>query len=123
MDGDRETLPPAAEMTVGRMRGRIFACFTAWGIDDEDRHDLATFVLQRRVTSYRDLSEDEWRTLYQVVSGTVAIREMRMQHGLVDAALRKVETWWDDDMVDPMFLRGVKEACAKLREFHTPAAD
>jgi hypothetical protein len=124
MEGDRPTLTPQAEATVAKMRARIFALLSEFELtDDEDRHDLATFVLQRRVSTFRDLTEDEWRRLYYGMTCAFAVREMRQQKGLVDAAVRRVDTWWDDDMVDPMFLQGVKAACRLLREKLLPASD
>lgn len=69
------------EIDVARIRRKTFAVLGDAGIGDEDRRDLATFVLGRRVKSYKDLTPEEWQRVGDAVTGWFAIEHLRRERG------------------------------------------
>lgn len=71
------------EPDVERMRKRCFALLSEAGLDSRsDRHDLATFVLGRKVRSWTEFDAAEWRRMTDSLAGWFAVQTIRKQKGL-----------------------------------------
>lgn len=71
------------DLNVDAARAKAFVLLKEAGIvEASDRHDLASFVLGRRVRSWREFEPDDWRRMLDSISGWHAIEHLRRERGL-----------------------------------------
>jgi hypothetical protein len=65
-------------------RAKFFALLADADLDltDEERHEVATFLLGRRVTTFRDFTADDWGRMLDTITGWFAWCHVRREHGL-----------------------------------------
>lgn len=57
----------------------MFAICRSFGLDRAHRLEVATTLLNREVTSYRDLSPAEWARLHDAFHGAVLVCTIQME--------------------------------------------
>lgn len=63
-------------------RRKAFVLLGETGLPDADRHDLATFILGRRVRSWTEFDADDWGRILDALTGWHAVEHLRRDRGL-----------------------------------------
>lgn len=73
--------PP--DLNVQAARAKAFVLLKEAGLTDPaDRHDLSSFILGRRIKSWKELEPADWTRILDSLSGWFAVQHLRRERGL-----------------------------------------
>lgn len=64
---------------IAYLRRRVFALYGETGLPQDDRHELASWVLGRDVVSWREFDERDWWRMVDALGGWHKVEELRLQ--------------------------------------------